>query len=265
MAGNRKAFKANPATRRAYRIAFLIPVLAAVFLSVLLPLLSDPWEESGDPVPSVQARIAASIAEGFLENCLTLSRSDSLCLIVDLVDSLAWISIRGVPVREFPVTRIRLSPAVAGGIRSGSAVRWISGPFAGQKTWSTISRTILHVKKAPRDTLEARRNLREPRIPVEKADVYLIMEYDRNLVLEIMQTERAGLPGILRRELIRSGHHLTRSWRETRRLFSGRLPRHALWIRIGIGRDDARALRRALPKRPGLAVRLPAQEDPGKE
>jgi hypothetical protein len=268
LAAIRDELKTNPAYRLSFWASFFPVLIVLIALFVILPLFSDPWndfknESEGQSIPP--ALLADKMTEVSLQNLLILSKSDSLYLIVDLQDSLVSLCIRGVPVRDCPVTRIRFSQAFRYGFENGALLQWLSEPFSSQRIWSTIPKSILHVKTAPRDTLEAQKKYREPKPPVENTDVFLTMCFDKNLELDIFQNTRRGLSGIVKGSLVRTHFLLNRLCTETKRLFSGHFPRHNLWIRIEISRDDARAIYRALPDRPKLAIRFSDFNKPEEE
>ncbi len=252
----RDELKKNPSYRRAFWAAFFSVAIILIGLFVILPLFFDPWKDfkkSGEANPAL---LSDQMVESSMQSRLSLSKSDSLYLVVDLEDSLVSLCIRGVPVRECPITRLRFSRAFRIGYENGALAQWLAEPFTGQRIWSTIPKSILHVKTAPRDTLEAQQNYREPKTPVENTDVYLTMCFDKNLQLNISQNTRRGISGIIKGSLVQAHFHFSRLYTETKRLFSKQLPRQNLWIRVEVSREDARAVYRAIPNQLRLAIRF---------
>lgn len=195
------------------------------------------------------------IEEMFLQSQLQLAKNDSVTLSIDLVDSAATLHIRGVPVRKCKIHNFNVSRAYKPLLGQSLLIQWLSSPFTAQKYWGTLPKSPIKIKKAPKDTTEANK-LNDDFTTVEKGDVYYTIAFDRSLVIKIEQAQSPSFFGILRK-----GHY---EWTLKMHSLAGvlnslvhfRFPKHPLWIRLVLSKEDAKAIFRAIPKNTALALRM---------
>jgi hypothetical protein len=274
-----KPFRFLQQNRKAQIIFFLSLLIFPLFIfifTVVLPVARNPFEAAAEsetlensealadstPAEIVTGRLelakkmaALEIEQAFLQTRLELSKKDSICLVVDLIDSTANLEVKGVPLRRCKILRYR-SSGLARRLRSQFRLhQWLATPFILQEQLATLPKAPIRIKEAPKDTIEANESKGED-LPIEQRDAHFTLQFDRNLTLAVEQAQPPSFSGRLREWW----YDLHRNFNETRdavaALLRLQLPQHYLWIEIELSREDAKAIYRALPTRAGLALRL---------
>jgi hypothetical protein len=257
-------------------VSLLLPLLVVFVLTVLLPVAANPFKESAGEVSkeaaepladSTLAEISSErrelaqkmatleIDQAFWQARLQLAKGDSICLAVDLLDSVATLEVKGVPMRQCKILRYRRSGVIKRLRSQGRLQPWLAEPFVLQKELATLPKAPIRIKEAPKDTIEASESKGQD-LPIEQRDAEFTLHFDRNLTLVVEQAQAPSFKGRLR-EL----------WYDVRRIFGDagdaliallhlQLPQHRIWIEVELTREDAKAIYRALPSRAGLALRL---------
>lgn len=254
----------------------LLPLLLISILTVLLPAIHLPLPESAQqkttppPHDSTLIDLSALSPEqsemlgkiydleseaAFLNSRLQAAKIDSITLSLNLRDSTLNIDIRGVAVRPCKIQEFRTSKGFKHLRDRAALLAWLSVPFVLEQERATIPKSQVIVKKAPKDTLEAQRMYREP-IPPERKDVYVELQFDRGLILEIQQAERPSWEGRFSKWLFDARRTLFAAAEALRALANLQAPRHLLWIELKLSAEDARAIYRALPHRAQLSLNL---------
>ncbi len=123
----------------------------------------------------------------FLQNRLDLARQDSIYMVLNLQDSLLDIEIKGLPVQRCKLHQIDASNRIK--VAQFEALQqWLSKPFTLKREFATIPKVPFLVVEAPKDTNEAAKLPKKPMEP-EKTAVFFTLAFDRNLVLQVEQTE----------------------------------------------------------------------------
>lgn len=273
-----KPFRFLQQNRQGKIIFFLSLIFLPLFLfivAVVLPVARNPFdaaenetlENSAAAPDSTPAEMATDrrelankmaeleITQAFLQTRLELSKQDSICLIIDLIDSTALLEVKGVPMRRCKILRYR-SSGLARRLRSqGRLHQWLATPFILQEQLATLPKAPIRIKEAPKDTIEAAESKGED-LPLEQRDAEFTLQFDRNLTLAVEQAQPPSFSGRLREWW----YALRRNFNEARDALTAlvhlQLPQHRLWIEIELSREDAKAIYRALPTRAGLALRL---------
>ncbi|MBC7187239.1 MAG: hypothetical protein H5U38_09420 [Calditrichaeota bacterium] len=246
-------------------LLFLLPSLLVFGGAVLWPVFVDPL-----PADSAAGQASAGgrtplkfelslapllVEEAFLKNRLTIAKTDSVALSIDLVDSLLTLDIRGVPVRECKIQRYSTSGALHRARRSPRLSGWVSRPFVLRKGWGTIVKAPIKKVDAPKDTVEAER-LANMTPPPDSGDVAFILEFTRRLTVKVSQAEEFSGKGHLQKLAMLAKHRvasLAEGVTNFRRL---RQPAPPLIVSIELSRADAKAVYRALPRHALLAFRF---------
>ncbi len=262
---------AHRETRRFFLLMLLTPFTFVLALGVLLPALSALNEPAFEPADeavelaalppeerAAQRRLLAlvdslKVAEAFLKNRLEMAAQDEITLAVDLADSVLFLEIQGVTVRQVPVARYRLSRALERARRQHRLTQWLAQPFTLERTDATVPRAPVRVVTAPRDTTEAQ--ARPPQeIPVETSPTHFALHFDRGLSIRVDQP--ASPTGFFKKALFSLKERTRTAGRSAGRLARGQAPEHALWIWLELAPEDAKAIYRALPDDARLALRL---------
>jgi hypothetical protein len=132
---------------------------------------------------------------------------------------------------------------------------WISEPFTLERDLSTIPKSPIVVKQAPKDTIEAAKMSTKP-APPDSTNVLFTFYFDRNLVLEVEQadpfevgaTEKVeNYRKIKRQESTRSVFQMLRKPQQTDQ---------PMMIKLLISEVEARAIYRAVPTKTHLVLKL---------
>lgn len=191
--------------------------------------------------------------ESILKSALSLSKTDSISLLIDLNDSLAILSLKGVSLFQSKISVIEFNQGLK---KLPVYLRdsLYSGPFLVKDELASIEKFPVVVKKAPKDTTEASANNAAPELPIQN-DVFVLFALDNNLVIEINQEEK-DLAGSKRayREFNRNYSKFFREHNYAQ-LKDKSAPSYLYRLKIFIPREEARSIYRALPIKPYVLVR----------
>ncbi len=193
--------------------------------------------------------------EMFLQSRLLLAKSDSIGLVLNLADSTLSLNIRGVNVRECQIYGFKLSHSFKHLKGDHNLFNWLSRPFILQQDWATLPKVPIKIRKAPKDTIEAKKYKREP-VTLDKPDVHYTMQFDRHLVIRIHQIESNSVWGSIRKCYYNLILYFSRIMNTFLAFFHFNVPKNPLWIELKISKNDALAVYRALPNHAALALRL---------
>lgn len=191
--------------------------------------------------------------EAFLRSHLQLARADSIALLIDLNDSLAILTFKGVFLFTSRISSIQLNNGLE---RLPIAVldSLFSGPFTVVEEISTIEKFPIVVKRAPRDTLEALAFNTAPELPKQQ-DVFWFFALGSNFTVEIGQQEDQ-LVG--KQRYYRKYRWARSQWLRSRGMAAITNPQNQGYVyqlSIEIPREDARSIYRALPIKPVVVIR----------
>lgn len=191
--------------------------------------------------------------ESYLRNALKLSKIDSISLLIDLRDSLAILSLKGVSIFESKISRIQINNGLK---KLPDFLRdsLYSGPLQAIEDISSIEKFPIVVKKPSKDTSKVNKTEAAPTIPKQN-DVFVLMAFDNNMVIEIDQQE-SKLAGSwlahMKHKWQHSGWFLSKNIRS---LFGSGQRGYIYQLKIEIPREDAGSIYRALPIKPFVLVR----------
>jgi len=192
--------------------------------------------------------------KAFQQNRLLLAEKDSIYMILDLPESLLILEIKGVTVKKTKILDIEISNRFAL-IPHENLLPWIAEPFTLKRALSTIPKSPIVIKQAPKDTIEAAKTSSAPRLP-DSTGVFYTFYFDRNLLLEIEQDnppeedvmERVkAYRSIKRKESTRSVFQMLKKPQQTDQ---------PMLIKLVVSEVDARAMYRAVPTKTHLILKL---------
>jgi len=258
-------------------VGVVLPLLIMLLLVVALPIIrnslggqkmkgeaSSSMRTSIDSVPLEHAQAtrellerknAFEIEQAFLQSRLKLAQTDSIFLVIDLVDSTVSLEIKGVELRRCKVLRSSLKAEGEFMGKIGSLSDWLSAPFVLQQEHATIPKEPIRVKEAPKNAAEA--DLMPPEeVPVEDDVVSFWLYFDRNLSFSVKEIQPPSF-----------GDRFRKVFNKVRERFHFELTELGLWLRLKtpqsqvrisleLSREDAKAVYRALPDQAGLALRI---------
>lgn len=202
----------------------------------------------------VKSIIALENERAYQQNRLSLSSKDSIYLILDIPDSVLVLEIKGVPVSRNKFSAIRLSNRYSL-ISHENLLPWISVPFTLQRELATIPKMPITVKQAPKDTLEAAQSSNAP-LPPDTTAVYFTLYFDRNLVIEVEQSEPAGEGDIDAVKKYRSAKRKESNRSVFQLLKNPAQADQPMTITLSLGEKEARAIYRAIPMESHLILKL---------
>lgn len=190
----------------------------------------------------------------FQRNRLALAEKDSIYVVLNVPDSLLILEIKGVTVKKTRLLDIEISNRFAL-ISHENLLPWISEPFTLESDLSTIPKSPIVVKQAPKDTIEAAKMSNKP-APPDSTNVFYTLYFNRNLVLEIEQADPLEVGTtekvetyrkIKRKESTRSVYQMLRKPQQTDQ---------PMMIKLVVSEVEARAIYRAVPTKTHLLLKL---------
>lgn len=188
--------------------------------------------------------------KGLLSSQIRLAKNDSIGLFLNLSDSVAQLMIKGVAVREIPLRKIGL-PSLFKRTSQEALYEWLSEPVRIKTLKATIAKEPVNVVQAPKDSSDV--------IPAVKPDttnsepVFFILDSDRGLRLYFYQTESGGKDWSAALAFAWADR-----WQEVKRNVSAilnlQVPEYIPTLRIGITKEDAKVLYRALPENGRIVI-----------
>lgn len=249
----------------------VLPAIAAFVFFVALPagrLSRGNQPQSQPPVerPTTAARDSTTrqrdeqISElrrddAFWNARVELAKQETIGLAVDLVDSIASLDIRGVPVRNCKIRRIEISNAIRLRQDRGDFHGRISKPLVVRAEEATLPKEPIRVTEAPKDTIEAMKAAAKP-LPSEEVDVFFTLYFDGNLALAVRQFEKPSSKGFRRNSLLRLKENLKQAKKAVFAIVHSKVPQHEMRIEVAVSREDAKSIYRALGPKAGIALRL---------
>ena len=196
--------------------------------------------------------VKAKHLESILTSTLKLAESDSISLLINLNDSLAILSFKGVFLFKSKISSIKLNKGLTR-LPLSLLDSLFSGPFMVGKEISTIEKFPIIFKKAPKDTLEANLLNATPEIP-KQTDVFWFFTFERNFAIELRQEEDKLIGTRRAYEDYKNtkANYLRGNWRKN--IFNLDQTGYTYQLSIEIPREDARSIYRALPLKPQVLV-----------
>ncbi len=191
--------------------------------------------------------------EAYLKNALKLSKIDSISLLIDLRDSLAILSLKGVSIFESKISKIEINKGLK---KLPYFLRdsLYSGPLQAVDELSSIEKFPIVVKKPTKDTSTVEKTEEVPTLP-KQHDVYVLLALDNSMAIEINQ-EESELVGT--KSALRKYRRQYKRWffsRNIKSAFSSGQPGYIYNLKIEIPREDAGSIYRALPIKPFILIR----------
>ena len=192
--------------------------------------------------------------ETLLRSRYNLSSEDSIYLVLDLINKVATLEMKGIPLHDSNIKDIWISNSIKM-FHTEALLQWISQPFVLKNAVATIVRVPFIVKNAPKDTIEANKSETLPTAR-KTEDVYIVMNFERNLQLVIQQSEISEGEDKLRVDSLRNSFVKRETDKSIKALTT--LKRDAIMPRIIITlpKSEAIVLYRALPQKPRMVLRM---------
>ena len=203
---------------------------------------------------SVNKLIELRRKEILLRSRFALASEDSTYLILDLINNTAILELKGIPLHECKIVHSEVSSSFKS-YSKDAILNWTSEPFALRTVEATIPKISFIEKIAPKDTLEANKMVTEPK-EAKLEDVFIVMDFDRNLRLIISQSEEPDPDGKRIISNVRKKYSKTEISRSIKALSKFNREPVKPQIEIVIPKSDATILYKSLPLSPRMILRL---------
>jgi hypothetical protein len=193
--------------------------------------------------------------EAFLLSRLEMTESDSISMSISLKDSSVALVVQGVTIYNAKIRSYSVSHAFKKADPFVLA-QWLSTPFVVDTHYSSIPKTPVLYKKAPKDTIEAMSQLELDPLKDDLNPVRFTLKLDRKLSLNFEQSEKPE-KGYLKplRVYIREMMAIERK-SILKQLVLFKPVEFIPEIKIVIDKKAARVIYRAIPENAMVAIRL---------
>jgi len=192
--------------------------------------------------------------EVLLHSRLELAGEDSMYLVLDLINNTAILEMKGVMLHESRILKSSVSNSIKM-YHTEALLNWMAEPFMLKRAEATIPKIEYVEKIAPKDTIEANKVAVEPAAP-KLGDVYIVMDFDRNLRLVISQSEKPDEDGKKIINAMRRKYQEVEVRRSLQSLVKFNRQPAMPQISIVIPKSDATIFYKALPVRPKMIIRM---------
>ncbi len=193
-------------------------------------------------------------SEMMLRARYSLSSEDSIYLVLDLIDKVASLEMKGVPLHQCKIVDLFVSNSIQK-FHTETLIRWLAQPFVLKNAVSTIARVPFVEKIAPKDTIEANKSEVLPATP-KLDDVYIVMNFERNLQLIIQQEEKIEGPEKLRIDSLKWSFKKKEINKSIKSLTTFNREAIVPQIAITLKKLDATVLFRALPYKSKMVLKM---------
>ncbi len=190
----------------------------------------------------------------WLETRYQISQTDSISLSVNLKDSLLQLELKGVVLKSTKLLDFQCDQLL-GQLRSGAYHHFFGVQAKGLEHLSTIEKVPLVVKMAPKDTAEFNRQSQVKEIAKPEA-VHWVMQLDNDIELRIEGTNSESRSDWWRGQQFWWKQDMRKLGTKLKSTARFRVPDYQPSISLVISESDAKAIYRALPVYPLVAIRL---------
>ena len=193
--------------------------------------------------------------EEFWKNRIRMARDTSVDMIIDLVDSVLVLEMKGVPMKESKIDEYRLSNLLFRIINSDSLPWFVNRIFVLKDDWATIPKEPIVIKEAPKSPREV--DIDTPiEIPVDTGKVQIIFHFNENLSIQIDPEQKINDDRWIIKNKYDTWIPSPASKKEKRMLRESISPLQKYWIKLQVDNNDARVIYRALLQGAEIVVRL---------
>ena len=193
--------------------------------------------------------------EAFLLSRLEMTESDSISFAISLKDSSVSLVVQGVTIYSAKIRFYKVSHAFKK-VNPFVLTYWLSRPFIVDTHFSSIPKTPVLYKKAPKDTIEAMSQLELDPLKNEPDPLHFTLVLDRKLVLNFEQSEKPER-GYLRQLKVYKKEKRAMKRKNIRKNLVRFTPVEFVpEIKISLDRKAARVIYRAIPENALVALQL---------
>ncbi len=199
--------------------------------------------------------VALKFSELYYQAQLQMAKSDSIGLSINLLDSTVSLMLKGVNIRSNKIARFKTSRLLKNIKHDLSVFDWLAGPFNLQHEWATLAKFPIKIRKAPRDTIEAKLMKVTP-FELEKPTVFFTLQFNRNLIVRVHQLESPSFSGWMKKWYYNGTLNYLLLKSTFKSLLHCQTPLSPIWLDLWVSQNDGRAIFRALPTQANLVLRL---------
>jgi hypothetical protein len=180
---------------------------------------------------------------------LELAKSDSVALIINLVDSIVTLDLKGLSVHKAKIVHFSKS-SLLDALHPDAELAMLSKPMKVKNSYSTIVKEPRIYRKAPKDTIEAaQQELTQDTLAARMPSVY-ILDLDNDIHISILhQIEEGFSYSPFMKEQKRKQFNAA-----TDSIIKGKLPEYIPSITIELAKSDATTIFRAIPHHALVAI-----------
>lgn len=184
--------------------------------------------------------------KALIESQLELSNFDSIGLVIDLIDSLAYLQIKGVTIYQAKIAKYYYSNALRS-ISVPAYYKLFGTPMTVYEQKSTVVKEPIVVKKAPKDTIEA---AQAEVIPDSVVNESAVLEFKINEGIKLIISNHEEDEGsYLEHKFLWSYHFL-------QQLVKNKEVTYQPTIKLIIPNTDIVVIYRAIPWKAKIAIRI---------
>ncbi len=239
-----------------FGIIFIIGILFTV-LSMISPLRAIDQinsEFKGDSSQIEQLKTGRFKQEkdmAFLESRIAMAKSDSVCLSVNLEDSLLMLELEGVVIHTAKIQHYRISKLFSK-INTNAFVNYYNSPFEVENSYSTLPKEAYVIKIAPSDTSQMQAPEAVPDTSVHETACFTLY-LNKNLEVDIRQSDNHNQRAY---KLYNRHLKLEKITEMLSHLIRFQVPDYIPKLQIEISEKDAKSIFRALPVHSEVSIRL---------
>jgi len=192
--------------------------------------------------------------EVLLHSRLELANEDSMYLVLDLTNNTAFLEMKGVMLHECKIVESTVSNSIKM-YHTEALLNWIAEPFMVKHVEATIPKIEYIEKIAPKDSIEANKISAEP-AAAKRGDVFIVMDFDRNLRLVISQSELPDDEGKKIISVMKRKYQEIEVRRSLQSLIKFNREPAMPQINIVVSKSDATIFYKSLPVRPKMVLQM---------
>lgn len=204
-------------------------------------------QKEGDTINlcSIPGYIEMLREKAFLSSQVKMADQDSIGLLINIRDSVLQLLIKGVPVRSFLIDDYDVSPFFHRANQE-AIYSMLSSPLTITRMQATFLKDPVQVKIAPRDTSEAKIDVRPDTTDFEA--VFFTLDTDRDIRFYFEQHEDTVGADRRARFFFDLKDRSRNSGVTMREVISLRTPPYVPYIKIWISKAEAKIIYRAIPR-----------------
>ncbi len=188
--------------------------------------------------------------EAFLKSKLTMAAQDSVCIVVNLPDSIVTLEIQGVTVHVARISKIRKS-GMLDKIDPRILIRRFSSPQNVDSVMATFAKFVFTHKEAPADTSQQTQLVIPDTATIEPAYVKMFLQDDFILTFREKGDQNKKVLDKFVRNI---------QWNNSIDFFKSilgfKVPDYIPWIEVRIPARDIRTIYRSIPEKALLTIRM---------